>query len=624
MNPTTRGVAVRRLAARVTSGHESRYRRILEAADEGVWSIADSGLIDYVNRRGAEILARTPGEVLGRSPLTFVLAGDVAEAAVLLDRCRQGSRATGQFRIHRGDGLVRYIGLSAAPMSDAPGERPGTVATFVDMTESRQRAAEAEQTARELHELYHAAPCGYHSLDASGTVIRINDTELDWLGYRRDQVVGKMCFTDLMPPQYSRQFGRNFALLGMRDSMRDNEYELRRKDGTAFPVLLSATAVKDADGRFIGSRASVFDISKRKWAENRLSESEVRNTAILDAALDCIVSIDGDGRIIEFNPAAEATFGYTREQAVGKDASLMIIAPEMLSRPRGAIERHMARGGLSMLGKRTQATAIRSDGSRFPAEIAVTPVPLRERTIYTAYLRDITKEKWAEQELQHFAQDLRAVSRRLVEVQEAERRALANALHDLVGQKLTALSINVNIVKSGLTGDAAARLGARLDDSLKLVEETIESIRDVMAELRPAVLDDYGLTPVLRWYAEQFGRRTGIATTVVEQGPARRLPSAVEEALYRIAQEALSNVVKYAKARSATVTLGSGPQSTCLTIADDGCGFDPASVRQPARDRGWGLMIMRERAAAVGAELCVDSAPGCGTEVTVKLPGGPP
>jgi signal transduction histidine kinase len=211
------------------------------------------------------------------------------------------------------------------------------------------------------------------------------------------------------------------------------------------------------------------------------------------------------------------------------------------------------------------------------------------------------------------------VSRRLVEVQEAERRGLANDLHDLVGQKLTALNINLNIMKMESAPAMRAQISARLEDSLKLVEETIESIRNVMAELRPAVLDDYGLTPVLRWYVEHFVKRTGLATTVIEQGPARRLPPAAEEALFRIAQEALANVAKYARAQKATVTLGTTPEASCLTIADDGCGFDATAGHQPALDHGWGLMIMRERAAAVGAELSVQSAPGQGTRVIVTV-----
>ncbi len=208
-------------------------------------------------------------------------------------------------------------------------------------------------------------------------------------------------------------------------------------------------------------------------------------------------------------------------------------------------------------------------------------------------------------------------SRRLVEVQETERRDLANELHDLVGQKMTALNINLNIVKMESAASTSTPVGARLDDSLKLVEETIENIRNVMTALRPPVLDDYGLPGALRWYVEQFIRRTGVPTSVVEQGSPRRLPRASEETLFRIAQEALGNVAKYARAGKVIVTIDTQPEVTRLTIADDGCGFDPSACESPAKGSGWGLMIMRERATAIGAELAVDSMPGHGTRVIV-------
>lgn len=212
------------------------------------------------------------------------------------------------------------------------------------------------------------------------------------------------------------------------------------------------------------------------------------------------------------------------------------------------------------------------------------------------------------------------VSRRMVEVQEADRRDIANHLHDLVGQKLTALSINLNIVKGQLSPGQAAQ-AARLDDALSVVEETTESIRDVMAELRPAVLDDFGLAPVLRWYADQFSKRSGVATSIVEEGPARRLEATAEHALFRMAQNALANVAKHAHADKAVVTLRMTARSTCLIVADNGRGFDPAAVDQPTRDHGWGLMIMRERAAAIGARLSIESAPGRGTKVIVTMNG---
>ncbi|MCC6196074.1 MAG: PAS domain S-box protein [Burkholderiales bacterium] len=366
------------------------------------------------------------------------------------------------------------------------------VARIPDTTERGASERESPEIVRELHELYHHAPCGYHSLDAQGVVIQINDTELAWLGYARHEVAGRMPFTALLTERSRERFQRNFELLKENGGMREHEYEMLRRDGTSFPVLWRSTVVTGPDGRFDRTRATVFDI---------------------------------------------------------------------------------------------------------------------------------TKEKGTARQLRRYAGSLRAVSRRLVEVQEAERRALANALHDLVGQKLTALSINLNIVKAQTSYPASSPTGQRLANSLKLVEETIESIRDVMAELRPAVLDDYGLIPALHWYAGVFSKRMGLAADVVRDGTDRRLPPPVEEAFFRIAQEALANVAKYAQATSARITMRSVENDVSLAIADDGCGFDPREAGRPAPDHGWGLALMRERALAVGAALDVDSAPGCGTTVTVRWRG---
>ena len=516
-------------------------------------------------------------------------------------------------------GSERWIHVTAAPVFRAQGAHPGAIVPFSCIAERKSAAEEVRQAGKELHELYRNAPFGYHSLDATGVVMEINDAELGWLGYAREEVVGKLRITDLMPPQRLDWFEENFARLKERGSLRDLEYEMRRKDGTTFSVLVNVVAIKDANGQFLRSHASVFDVSDRKRAESELSESEMRNAAILRSALDCVVSIDRHGRIIEFNPAAERTFGYAREDVVGKDVAEIIIPAAMRGAHHRGMQRYLTTGESSLLDKRVQVTAMRRDGSEFPAELTITHVRLRRQSIFCAWLRDITREKWTEQELHRYADGLRAVSRRLVEVQETERRVLANALHDLVGQKLTALNINLNIVKSQSMAAMSSQMDARVEDSLKLVEETIENIRDVMAELRPAVLDDYGLAAGLRWYAAQFSERTAVAAKVIEQCPGRRLPASAEKALFRIAQEALANVAKYARVSEVTLDLAITGDVSRLTIVDDGCGFDPSACQQPAKDHGWGLMIMRERAAAVGAELAVESALGRGTRVVVTL-----
>ena len=145
------------------------------------------------------------------------------------------------------------------------------------------------------------------------------------------------------------------------------------------------------------------------------------------------------------------------------------------------------------------------------------------------------------------------------------------------------------------------------------------SIRDLMANLRPPVLDDYGLLAALRWYGEQVTARTGLPVEVWGQEQMPRLSFVAETALFRIAQEALTNVGKHARATHVTVTLEEVPEGLRLTVADDGSGFDPAALPQRRERSGWGLITMRERAEALGGRLRVDSRPGEGTRIVVEV-----
>ncbi len=234
-------------------------------------------------------------------------------------------------------------------------------------------------------------------------------------------------------------------------------------------------------------------------------------------------------------------------------------------------------------------------------------------------LHDITERKRAEEALHQSSDRLRALAAQLTEVEDTERQRLARELHDQVGQNLTALGINLNIIMSLLPDDASATLRFRLNDSLSLVEQTAERIRDVMSNLRPSVLDDYGLVPALRWYGERFTRRTNIATDVEGKDPDPRLSQRVENALFRIAQEALTNVAKHAQASHATVYIEVENNTLRLVVADDGIGFDPAKLTESDMGHGWGLLTMTERAEAVGGHCWIESHPDQGTQVIVEI-----
>jgi two-component system sensor histidine kinase UhpB len=225
---------------------------------------------------------------------------------------------------------------------------------------------------------------------------------------------------------------------------------------------------------------------------------------------------------------------------------------------------------------------------------------------------DITERKHAEQELARRTQQLEALSRKLIEAQEAERRAVARELHDDFGQVLTALKLNLQ------------RRERDDSESIALVDGAIARMRDLAQDLRPPLLDEQGLDASLRWYVEREATRAGLVFRLALTHLDRRPPAAVETTCFRVAQEALTNVIRHAQAHVVEVELGPMAGMLQLVVRDDGRGFDvPAARLRAAHGGSQGLLSMQERVALAGGNLEIDSAPGRGTSVRARLPLAP-
>jgi signal transduction histidine kinase len=247
--------------------------------------------------------------------------------------------------------------------------------------------------------------------------------------------------------------------------------------------------------------------------------------------------------------------------------------------------------------------------------------PTEIREVATEFNRMIEVRQRAESELRDLATRLRTLSQRLIEVEETERRAINRELHDRIGQNLAVLNLNLEIVRAQLPADVPADVVTRLVDARAMLEHTVEHVRDVMSDLRPAALDDYGLDAALATYADVFSARTGVAVDHCMEPIAPRLPAAMETALFRLAQGALVNVAKHAHAQHVELTLVASADRVVLTVADDGVGFVPEALGETRPS--WGLTTMRERADAIGAVITLESAPGKGTRVIVDAPRPP-
>jgi PAS domain S-box-containing protein len=262
----------------------------------------------------------------------------------------------------------------------------------------------------------------------------------------------------------------------------------------------------------------------------------------------------------------------------------------------------------------------RPDGSRVPVLANVVPLRDAEGSMIGAVncLQDITDRKRAEQQLQISNDKLQLLSHRLVESQETERRHIARELHDEVGQTLTVAEMNLQAV---LSSPRAASVPRRVNESLRAVERVLEQVRDLSLTLRPSMLDDLGLEPTLRWYTNRQASLIGLRAEFHAEPLEERLDPVIETACFRVGQEALTNVVRHARARAVAVELRKEDGHLHLYVRDNGVGFDVAALRDQAVQGGsMGLLSMEERATLADGGLECKSAPGQGTEVHAWFP----
>lgn len=244
--------------------------------------------------------------------------------------------------------------------------------------------------------------------------------------------------------------------------------------------------------------------------------------------------------------------------------------------------------------------------------------PFSERELHTVIEMALYKHQ-SESKLRDSAQQLRALSQRILEVQEAERRRVALELHDDIGQSLTAIKINLQ-AHHRFKDQTPEQLNA---ENLAIVEAALQQVRSLALALRPAILDDLGLAPALRWMAEQIAARSGLEVCfdLEESNAGERLPPPLESACFRIAQEALTNIARHAQAKRVTIALSLDHHSVQFEICDDGCGFNTAAMLTHAHSgKSLGLIGMQERAALLGGSLTIASQPGNGCTVRLRCP----
>jgi PAS domain S-box-containing protein len=338
--------------------------------------------------------------------------------------------------------------------------------------------------------------------------------------------------------------------------------------------------------------------------------------AIVDSAMDAIITVDREQRIVLFNRAAEAMFGCVRELALGDRLDRFIPA-----RFRDAHRSHIERFGSTgetrrRMGENMVLWALRADGTEFPIEASISHTGSPGDRLFTVILRDVTQRKAQEDALRHQQAELRELSARVLEAREEEKTLIARELHDELGQLLTALKMDLDWLRERIAPGEIAQKAGQMN---AVLDRTVGSVRRIAADLRPLMLDDLGLADAAAWLVEDFETRSGIRCKLErsEGDVLDGIERGVATTVYRALQESLTNIARHSGAKSAWVLLRIEDGALRLEVEDDGRGMPRAAQ---AGSRSLGLKGMRERVQYHGGMLEVGQAPRGGTRVKVRVP----
>ena len=412
---------------------------------------------------------------------------------------------------------------------------------------------------------------------------------------------------------YASPKERGQLMCHLRDegSLRNVELSFRRPDGTSFWAVANARVATygDVPAIYVG----LYDITARRKADEKLraSEASLANAQRLARLGDW--AWDRDSGLTHWSTELYRILGL--EPLVVKpsySAYLALVHPDDHATVRRAIRVLLSKAQPFGIDHRVTSPAGTTRIVRLQAEL----VDAREGQSWgiVGTVQDITERKRTEEELLASREQLRELSAYLEAIREEERRHIALEIHDELGQLLTALKMDVALLKMRVVADGEAT--RKIDDIRELVEKTIWMVRNVASHLRPAALN-FGIVSALEWLAEDFSRRNGMPCQLVVRGGEPTLADAHATAVFRIVQESLTNVSRHAGASRVAVTLVSTELALDLRVSDDGQGFDLESAQ---RGYSYGLLGMGERARLIGGTLHVDSAPGAGTMVSINLP----
>jgi len=483
--------------------------------------------------------------------------------------------------------------------------------------EELHRVRRALEASRDRYrDLYEFAPVGYLILDDIGRIAEANLTAVTLLGLERTMLLQRS-FESFLSAEGRELWHRQFLARMQQESRAACDLALTRGDGSVFHARVGGARLASGSETAAVTGITLADITERVLAEQVLARRKALLRAIINSALEAIITVDEGQHVVLFNPAAETIFGYSSQEAIG--AALDRFIPQRYRAVHAEHLKHFGESGdLSrrVSSPRRVVTGLRRNGEEFPIEVSIAQTTERGAKFYTVVLRDITEQVNTKSKLQRLQAELREFAVVAQSLREREKSRFARELHDELGQALTALKMDATWIMERLAAGQES-LAEKLTKMVSMLDDTMAATRRIATNLRPLILDDLGLIPAIEWLVENFREHSGIDCQLMIADPCLDLSERYATAVFRILQESLTNVSKHAHASLVEISLSRVDGEVRLTVRDNGCGFVSTDPRKPD---AYGLMGLHERAHLLGGEIRIDSAPDRGTVINLTIP----
>ncbi len=601
-----------------SAGQENRrkadvwFRVLVEAMDEGLGILDDAERLRYVNSAFCRMTGFAAEDLLGRRLMETGLFPKESQSKLRqhLDGHRQGDFEPYELLWCRKDGSRMVGHISPRPLLGSDGSLRGSFAIITDITERRQR----EEQIAKLSAAVEQSPVGIMITDRHGRIEYTNRGFEELTGYQGAELLGRnprVLQSGETPPEiYDALWKAVVAGQEWRGELCD-----RKKSGETYWAKVTIFSVKDERGgiRYLVSLHE--DITPRKLAEQRLLESEEKYSLLVENSLTGIYILQ-DGRIAFSNREHASRLGYDLDELVGKDFSALIHTEDRAQ--------YVELVGQALLGNGAAGAgavlrAVAKSGEIISFKNSCLPIVYQGRPAILGNAVDVTEERRLQAELSLSATQLQALSEQLLASLEKERKRVASDLHDSVGQYLHALKFGLQKASQASCFQQEERNGhvPVCASLVSLLQEAIDEVRRISADLRPPILDDLGLLAAINWFCRRYGNvYSAIEIAKSFELCESEIPDAIKIDIFRVVQEALSNAAKYSGAKRVELELKKRDDRLVLMISDNGTGFVVESVlRGEPGESGFGLIGMRERVKLSGGCLAIESVLGKGSRI---------